>query len=100
MRIYIAFALEDRDTAVRLSELLEERGITVICIGIGGGGPAPAVEFRDWVKETIQECDWAVVLWSANSRDSERVRAAALLARSFDKLFPVSLDGAGSSGPI
>ena len=100
MRIYIAYAPEDRSVAVRLSELLEERGITVICLGIGGDGPAPGAEYHDWARETIQKCDWAVVLWSANSRDSEYVRDEALLAKSFGKLFPVSLDSAAPPEPF
>ena len=43
MRICIAYAPQDRDTALRLSELLEARGVAVSCLGIGGSGPAVGV---------------------------------------------------------
>ncbi len=94
MRICIAYAPQDRDTALRLSELLEARGVAVSCLGIGGTGPAVGVSFDDWVEATIQECDWAVVLWSPGSRESEYLRAQARSANRLRKLFPVRLDGA------
>jgi hypothetical protein len=86
--IFISYAREDRATAQRLAQALEERGFSVWWDWdlIGGAN------YRSKIRDVIAEAKKAIVVWSRHSVTSGFVIDEASEARKLGKLIPVSID--------
>src|ERR1043166_6142695 len=86
--IFLSYANEDRETALRLSELLESAGWTVWWDRRIPAGRT----WRSILEEALGQMRCMVVLWSKNSIESDWVKEEAEEARAVGKLVPVLIE--------
>lgn len=86
--VFISYKREDRQTAERLANSLEQLGFDVWWdLDLLAGD-----RYRHVIREVIDQCSAAVVLWSAKSVDSDFVMDEANHAKKKGKLCPAIID--------
>jgi hypothetical protein len=86
--IFLSYANEDRETALRISELLESAGWTVWWDRRIPAGRT----WRSVIEEALVQMRCMVVLWSRHSIESDWVKEEAEEARELGKLVPVLIE--------
>ena len=89
-KLFLSYSRKDETRARRFAEWLEREGHDVWRDedDIGGGA-----SFSSEIETALKDCDAVLVLWSANSVQSNWVRDEAGYGRDAGKLIPFSLDG-------
>lgn len=86
--VFISYAREDRDSAKRLAEAIEQRGWTV-----WWDRRIPAGEsYEDAIEQAIADAACVVVLWTGTSIASKWVRNEAAEGMSREVLIPIRLE--------
>lgn len=86
--VFISYKREDRETAERLASSLEQLGFDVWWdLDLLAGD-----RYRHVIREVIDQCSAAVVLWSAKSVESDFVMDEANHAKKKGKLCPAIID--------
>ncbi|MCL6699268.1 TIR domain-containing protein [Sphingomonas sp. NSE70-1] len=88
--LFLSYSHADDAKARRIATLLEEAGYTVWWDALIEGGAAYARS----IGSALETADAVIVMWSANSVESDWVRDEAALGRDRQCLIPISLDGA------
>jgi TolB-like protein/Tfp pilus assembly protein PilF len=88
-RVFLSYSRTDRESARIVADALRESGLDVWWDAHIEGGAA----FAKAIEAALQSSDAVVVLWSANSLQSDWVLDEAAQGRDQKKLVPVSLDG-------
>ena len=88
--IFLSYAREERDWALKIIALLEGAGLKVWWDGLLEGGE----NFLPTTEAALESADCVLVLWSRNATESHWVRDEAQSGRERQCLVPVSLDGA------
>jgi len=88
--IFISYSSQDRDSARRLAQALEQEGWSVwwdrkIAVG---------KSYQRVIEEELDAADCVIVIWSENSVTSDWVVAEAAEGRERNLLVPVSIDNA------
>lgn len=86
--VFISYAREDRETARRLAQLIEQNGYPVWWDRELVAGN----QFADIIENKLDTADAVIVLWSENSRKSHWVRDEAAVGRDRNRLIPLALD--------
>jgi len=86
--IFLSYSSKDLDAAKRLAGVLEASGLTVWW----DRAIKPGKTFDQVIEEALEEASWAVVLWSANSVESNWVKAEAEEAARRGNLVPVLIE--------
>jgi hypothetical protein len=86
--IFLSYAKEDRDTARRLSMMLEQAGWTVWWDRRIPAGRT----WHDVLEDALRDMRCMVVLWSSHSIESDWVKEEAEEARALKKLLPVLIE--------
>jgi TolB-like protein/Tfp pilus assembly protein PilF len=87
--IFLSYAHADREKAQRLTAALQKSGFVVWWDALIEGG----TRYARSIDEALQSADVVVVLWSAQSIESDWVRDEAAQGRDRHRLVPLSLDG-------
>lgn len=87
--LFLSYSHADEAKAQRLAAALEQAGHTVWWDRLIEGGTAYAKS----IGSALEAADAVIVLWSANSVDSDWVRDEAAQGRERHCLIPISLDG-------
>src|SRR5512139_2799820 len=88
--LFLSYSHSDDAKARRIAALLEEAGYTVWWDALIEGGAAYARS----IGSALETADAVIVMWSANSVESDWVRDEAAHGRDRQCLIPISLDGA------
>ncbi len=86
--IFLSYAKEDRDTARKLSMMLEQAGWTVWWDRRIPAGRT----WHDVLEDALRDMRCMVVLWSSHSVESDWVKEEAEEARAVKKLLPVLIE--------
>src|ERR1044071_8573659 len=86
--IFLSYAKEDREAALKIAQLLESAGWTVWWDRRIPAGRS----WRSVLEEALGQMRCMVVLWSKNSVDSDWVKEEAEEAREIGKLVPVLIE--------
>ena len=87
--LFLSYAHSDEAKAQRLAAALEESGHTVWWDRLIEGGAV----YAKTIGSALEAADAVIVLWSANSVESDWVRDEAAQGRERHCLIPISLDG-------
>lgn len=87
--VFISYARADEPWALAVIEALEQAGITAWWDGLIPGGK----RFSGQIAEALDRAQAVVVLWSANSLQSDWVQDEAGFGRDRHRLVPLSVDG-------
>ncbi len=87
--VFLSYARADQAQATKLAKALQDAGLNVWWDALIEGGAA----FAKSIEAALESCDAVVVVWSANSVNSDWVLDEAAKGRDLRKLVPVSLDG-------
>jgi len=86
--VFISYKREDRGTAQRLADALEQLGFDVWWdLDLLAGD-----EYRNVIRAVIDQCSAAIVLWSTRSIESDFVMDEASHAKRKGKLCPALID--------
>jgi TolB-like protein len=92
--VFVSYARADEAWAQAVITALEEAGIPAWWDGLIPGGKT----FSAQIAEALEQARAVVVLWSANSLESDWVKDEASVGREHRTLVPISIDG--SSPPL
>jgi TolB-like protein/tetratricopeptide (TPR) repeat protein len=87
--LFLSYARTDAAFAHRLATALEQAGFTIWWDALIEGGEA----YSRSIAEALETADVVIVLWSANSVESDWVRDEAAQGRERHRLVPLSIDG-------
>lgn len=87
--VFLSYVHEDQVKARRLAAALADRGYVVWWDGLIEGG----AQFAKSIREALEAADAVIVLWSAQSIESDWVCDEAAQGRDRQRLVPLSLDG-------
>lgn len=87
--LFLSYARADSAFAHRLATTLEHAGFTIWWDALIEGGEA----YSKSIAEALEKADVVIVLWSANSVESDWVRDEAAQGRERRRLVPLSIDG-------
>src|SRR5689334_13842364 len=87
--LFLSYARADAAFANRLATTLEQAGFTIWWDALIEGGEA----YSRSIAEALEKADVVIVLWSANSVESDWVRDEAAQGRERHRLVPLSIDG-------
>ena len=87
--LFLSYARDDRARAEKLAAALRHHGFEVWWDALIEGG----AQFASTISEALDKADAVLVLWSANSIESDWVRDEAATGRDRHRLVPLSLDG-------
>lgn len=87
--LFLSYARDDRVRAEKLASALRSHGFEVWWDALIEGG----AQFASTISEALDKADAVLVLWSANSIESDWVRDEAATGRDRHRLVPLSLDG-------
>ena len=87
--LFLSYARADQAFANRLATTLEHAGYTIWWDALIEGGAA----YSRSIAEALETADAVIVLWSANSIESDWVRDEAGQGRERQRLVPLSIDG-------
>ncbi len=86
--LFLSYAHTDEPSARRLAKALDEAGYNVWWDALIEGGTA----YAKTINHALETADAIIVLWSAQSVESDWVRDEAALGRDRQRLVPLSLD--------
>ncbi len=86
--IFISYAREDRDTAVRIAQGLSAMGLDAFW----DTEIPPGQTWADYIEAKLVNSKAAIVLWSAHSTRSHYVREEARIARDKSRLIPALIE--------
>ena len=87
--VFVSYARADEPWARALIEALEKAGIRAWWDGLIPGGK----RFGGQIAEALDHASAVIVLWSANSLESDWVKDEASVGREHQSLVPLSVDG-------
>ena len=87
--LFLSYSHSDDAKARRIASALEEAGYTVWWDALIEGGAT----FAKSIGSALESADAVIVMWSANSVESDWVRDEAAQGRDRQCLIPISLDG-------
>jgi TolB-like protein/Tfp pilus assembly protein PilF len=88
-KLFLSYSHADEAWAIRIVEALKQAGFDVWWDHLIHGGAS----FRPTIEAALESADCVVVLWSANSVESDWVRDEAESGAGRGRLVPLSIDG-------